>query len=137
MRFQPLEPLGVRLDYELATIGTGDGPLNFAVGSKMLAYYTHLTFNEPVNSNTNGQLAQYPGQRESRPVYGRLEKNRRGRRNGTIEAVPAVRLCALISTYCQLHSMPLKDTKVRALTGIYTTREQTCRILPNAERERK
>jgi hypothetical protein len=57
-KLPPKGPLGVRLDYELATLGTGGGPPNFVVGSKDLVFSTHLTFNEPVSSITNGQLAQ-------------------------------------------------------------------------------
>ncbi|KAL7819167.1 hypothetical protein V8C44DRAFT_130287 [Trichoderma aethiopicum] len=60
-KLPPKGPLGVRLDYELATVGTGDEPPNYAVGSKVLVFSTHLTFNEPVSSITNGQLAQMLG----------------------------------------------------------------------------
>lgn len=57
-KFPPKGPLGVRLDYELATLGTGNGPPNYVFGSKNVVFSTHLTFNEPVSSITNGQLAQ-------------------------------------------------------------------------------
>lgn len=57
-KLPPKGPLGVRLDYELATVGTKDGPPNFVTGSKDVVFSTHLTFNEPVSSITNGQLAQ-------------------------------------------------------------------------------
>ncbi|EHK49170.1 uncharacterized protein TrAtP1_000228 [Trichoderma atroviride] len=42
----------------MATLGTKGGPPNFVHGSKDLVFSTHLTFNEPVSSITNGQLAQ-------------------------------------------------------------------------------
>lgn len=166
----PQGSLGVRLDYELATLGTGDGPPNFVVGSKNLVFSTHLTFNEPVSSITNGQLAQmlkdawkemsidgeqygygmkrWPGvvtffafgnevilsssqrgpsfayEYAASPVKQSLAICMAVWKDQTREEKTHVRgascgeiMCA--HQYYQVHTTPLKDANVRALTGFY------------------